>query len=112
MDRLTLPCILPSVNQKQAELDDLHLKLHYTQKYIDILHGDVKAKKNINQETRAQKKKAEQEKLQQVTSRPRLDSQMTLELISLINHRALSSGSVCGASDEGAGESDGADQDV
>ncbi|XP_056892626.1 coiled-coil domain-containing protein 40-like [Takifugu flavidus] len=53
------------VNQKLAELDDLNVKLHYTQKYSEALHGDVKAKKNINQKTRTQRKRAEEQKFQQ-----------------------------------------------
>lgn len=67
--------IFSTVKQKQAEVDDLFLKLNYTQKYIDVLRGDIKAKKNVSQEIRAQKRKAEQEKLQQVTSRLRVDTQ-------------------------------------
>lgn len=57
------------MNQKQAELDDLNVKLHYTQKYSEALHGDVKAKKNINQKTQTQRKRAEEQKLQQVMPR-------------------------------------------
>lgn len=60
------------MNQKQAELDDLNVKLHYTEKYSESLHGDVKAKKNINQKTRTQRKRAEEQKLQQVKPRLKL----------------------------------------
>lgn len=63
------------VKQKQVELDDLNLKLNYTQKYSEALHGDVKAKKNFNQKTRTQKKAAEEQKLQQVMSRLRVELQ-------------------------------------
>lgn len=61
-----MKCVSVQVKQKQAELDDLNLKLLYTQKYSEGLHGDVKAKKSLNQKTRTQKKVAEEQKLQQV----------------------------------------------
>lgn len=72
-NEINLFCFFSVVNQKQAELDDLHLKLLYTQKYNEALHGDLKAKKNLNQETATQKKKAEEQKLQQVLARMKLD---------------------------------------
>ena len=102
------------VKQKQAELDDLNLKLHYTQKYSETLHDDVKAKKNFNQKTRTQKKIAVEQKLEQVSSWLRLEiqSHTGLHSVLLINHLLRSSGFVCRSSDKGAGESDGADKDV
>lgn len=66
---MSLLCFFSTVHQKQAELDDLNLKLHYTQKHSDALHGDVKAKKNFNQKSRTQRKKAEEQMLQQVQPR-------------------------------------------
>lgn len=71
----TIKCVSFPVKQKQAELDDLNFKLHCTQKYNEALHGDVKAKKNFNQKTRTQKKIAEEQKLQQVMSRLKLEIQ-------------------------------------
>lgn len=73
--RELIKCVSFPVKQKQAELDDLNFKLHYTQKYNEALHGDVKAKKNFNQKTRTQKKIAEEQKLQQVMSRLKLEIQ-------------------------------------
>lgn len=75
---------------------------------------DLKAKKNIKQETSLQKKKAEEEKLQQVMARLKLviHTATWIHLMLLVEHLRLSSGSVCSASDKGTGECDGADKGV
>lgn len=73
---------------------------------------DLKAKKNTIQETSLQKKKAEEEKFQQVMARLTLVIHTATQIHLMFLVERLSSGSVCRASDKGTGESDGADKGV